>query len=37
MKSLTAFFKKDLERARERWKGALDVLRRSPKIDESVY
>jgi len=37
MKSLTAFFKKDLERTRERWKGALDVLRRSPKIDESVY
>ena len=37
MKSLTAFFKKDLERTRERWRGALDVLRRSPKIDESVY
>ena len=37
MKSLTAFLKKDLERTRERWRGALDVLRRSPKIDESVY
>jgi fused signal recognition particle receptor len=37
MKSLTAFLKKDLERTRERWKGALDVLRRAPKIDESVY
>jgi fused signal recognition particle receptor len=37
MKSLTAFLKKDLERTRDRWKGALDVLRASPKIDESVY
>ena len=37
MKSLTAFLRKDLERTRERWKGALDVLRRAPKIDESVY
>ena len=37
MKSLAAFFKKDLERTRERWKGALDVIRRAPKIDASVY
>ena len=37
MKSLTAFLKKDLERTRDRWKGALAVLRSSPKIDESVY
>src|SRR5690348_2737746 len=37
MKSLAAFFKKDLERTRERWRGALDVIRRAPKIDESVY
>jgi fused signal recognition particle receptor len=37
MKSLAAFLKKDLERTRERWKGALDVIRRAPKIDESVY
>ena len=37
MQSLKAFLKKDLERTRDRWKGALDVLRASPKIDESVY
>src|SRR5258706_214706 len=37
MKSLQSFLKKDLERTRERWKGALDVLRARPKIDESVY
>jgi fused signal recognition particle receptor len=37
MSSLKSFFKKDLERTRERWKGALDVLRARPKIDESVY
>jgi len=37
MKSLKSFFKKDLERTRERWKGALDVLRARPKIDDSVY
>ena len=37
MQSLKAFFKKDLERTRERWKGALGVLRARPKIDESVY
>ena len=37
MQSLKSFFKKDLERTRERWKGALDVLRARPKIDESVY
>jgi len=37
MQSLKAFLKKDLERTRDRWKGALDVLRTRPKIDESVY
>jgi fused signal recognition particle receptor len=37
MQSLKSFFKKDLERTRERWKGALDVLRARPRIDESVY
>ena len=37
MQSLKAFLKKDLERTRTRWKGALDVLRAHPKIDESVY
>jgi fused signal recognition particle receptor len=37
MKSLAAFLRKDLERTRERWKGALDVVRRAPKIDASVY
>jgi fused signal recognition particle receptor len=37
MKSLKSFFKKDLERTRERWKGALDVLRARPPIDDSVY
>jgi fused signal recognition particle receptor len=37
MKSLKAFLKNDLERTRDRWKGALDVLRTRPKIDESVY
>jgi fused signal recognition particle receptor len=37
MKSLAAFLKKDLERTRERWRGAIDVVRRAPKIDESVY
>src|SRR5262249_55908093 len=37
MQSLKSFFKKDLERTRERWKGALDVLRARPKIDDSVY
>ena len=37
MKSLKAFLRKDLERTRDRWKGALDVLRTRPKIDESVY
>jgi len=37
MKSLQSFFKKDLERTRERWKGALDVLRARPRIDDSVY
>jgi len=37
MKSLQSFLKKDLERTRERWKGALDVLRARPKIDDSVY
>jgi len=37
MKSLAAFLKKDLERTRERWRGAIDVIRRAPKIDDSVY
>ncbi len=37
MKSIKSFLRKDLERTRERWKGALDVLRASPRIDESVY
>ncbi|MBC8021824.1 MAG: signal recognition particle-docking protein FtsY [Burkholderiales bacterium] len=37
MKSLKSFFRKDLERTRERWQGALDVLRARPRIDESVY
>jgi fused signal recognition particle receptor len=37
MKSLAAFLKKDLERTRERWQGAIDVIRRAPRIDESVY
>jgi fused signal recognition particle receptor len=37
MQSLKSFFRKDLERTRERWKGALDVLRARPKIDDSVY
>jgi fused signal recognition particle receptor len=37
MQSLKAFLKKDLERTRDRWKGALDVLRTRPKIDEAVY
>jgi fused signal recognition particle receptor len=34
---LKAFFKKDLERTRERWSKALDVLRTHPKIDEALY
>ncbi len=37
MQSLKSFLKKDLERTRERWKGALDVLRARPPIDDSVY
>jgi len=37
MKSLAAFLKKDLERTRERWRGAIDVIRRAPKTDESLY
>ena len=37
MQSLKAFLRKDLERTRTRWKGALDMLRARPKIDESVY
>ncbi len=37
MQSLKAFLQKDLERTRERWKGALDVLRARPKIDDTVY
>jgi len=34
---LKAFFRKDLERTRERWSKALDVLRAHPKIDEELY
>jgi len=34
---LKAFLKKDLELTRTRWKGAIDVLRASPKIDEALY
>jgi fused signal recognition particle receptor len=34
---LKAFLKKDLELTRSRWKGAIDVLRASPKIDEALY
>jgi fused signal recognition particle receptor len=37
MASLREFLKKDLERTRTRWKGALDVLRASPKIDEQLF
>ena len=31
------FLRKDLELTRSRWKGALDVLRGSPKIDEALF
>jgi fused signal recognition particle receptor len=34
---LKAFLKKDLELTRSRWKGAVDVLRASPRIDEALY
>jgi fused signal recognition particle receptor len=34
---LKSFLRKDLERTRERWQGALDVLRAHPKIDEALY
>jgi fused signal recognition particle receptor len=34
---LKSFLLKDLERTRERWKGALDVLRAHPKIDAALY
>src|SRR5581483_1506093 len=34
---LKAFFRKDLERTRERWSKALDVFRSHPKIDEALY
>lgn len=34
---LTSFLRKDLELTRERWKGALGLLRARPKIDESLY
>jgi fused signal recognition particle receptor len=37
MASLREFLKKDLERTRTRWKGALDVLRASPRIDEQLF
>src|ERR1700752_5095570 len=35
--ALKSFLLRDLERTRERWKGALGVLRSHPKIDESLY
>jgi fused signal recognition particle receptor len=34
---LKSFLRKDLELTRERWRGALGVLRARPKIDESLY
>jgi fused signal recognition particle receptor len=34
---LGSFLRKDLERTRERWQGALDVLRAHPKIGEALY
>jgi fused signal recognition particle receptor len=37
MASLKSFLRKDLERTRERWKGALGAFRARPKIDESLY
>ena len=35
--SLKSLLRKDLELTRERWLGALGVLRARPKIDESLY
>ena len=35
--SLKSLLRKDLELTRERWRGALGVLRARPKIDESLY
>jgi fused signal recognition particle receptor len=37
MQSLRSFLRKDLERTRERWQGAIDVLRAHPRIDEALY
>jgi fused signal recognition particle receptor len=37
MASLKSFLRKDLERTRERWKGALGVFRGHPRIDEALY
>jgi fused signal recognition particle receptor len=34
---LTAFLRKDLELTRQRWKGALGVLRAHPKIDAALF
>ncbi|HSS27305.1 MAG TPA: signal recognition particle-docking protein FtsY [Usitatibacter sp.] len=34
---LISFLRKDLERTRDRWKNAIDLLRSSPKIDEALY
>ncbi len=34
---LMSFLRKDLELTRARWKGAVDVLRAHPKIDEALY
>src|ERR1700682_1467565 len=37
MASLKSFLRKDLERTRERWQGALGVFRARPRIDEWLY
>jgi fused signal recognition particle receptor len=34
---LKAFLRKDLEKTRERWSKAIDVIRAHPKIDEALY
>jgi len=34
---LKSFLRKDLELTRERWSGALELLRARPKIDENLY
>src|SRR2546423_14509810 len=37
MQTLRNCLRKDLERTRERWRGALDVLRASPRIDDALF